>query len=153
MKTAKDLLDQKDVQPIYVSPDATIYEALLKMSANKIGAMLIEDENGVVGIYTERDLLNNSVREGFDPKTAKISDYMSTTLVKVPSDCTIYQMMDIFLGKRIRHLLVEDNGQFVGLLSTGDVVKASLMIKTQEVEKLNKIVNFEYYSNWQWKKK
>lgn len=153
MKTAKDLLNEKETQPIYVNPDATIHEALLKMSANKIGAMLIEDETGVIGIYTERDLLKNSAMEGFNPKSAIISDYMSKGLVKVPHNCSIYRMMDIFLGKRIRHLLVEENGEFVGLLSTGDVVKANLMEKSQEVEELNKIVNFDYYSNWQWKKK
>lgn len=153
MKTAKDLLNEKDIQPISVTPDATIHDALLKMSANNIGAMLIEDETGIIGIYTERDLLKNSAKEGFNPKNEKISDHMSSTLITVPHYCTIYNMMDIFLGKRIRHLLIEEEGQLIGLLSTGDVVKAALMDKTQELEKLNKIVSFEYYSNWQWKKK
>jgi len=153
MKTAKDLLNEKDIQPISVTPDSTIHSALLKMSANKIGAMLVEDETGIIGIYTERDLLKNSAKEDFDPKKAIISDYMTSNLIKVTHDTTIYKMMDIFLGKRIRHLLVEENDQIIGLLSTGDVVKADLMSKTQELENLNKIVSFEYYSNWQWKKK
>lgn len=153
MKTAIDLINQKGGQPIYVSPESTIHDALLKMSANNIGAMLVKDHTGIIGIYTERDLLKNSAQESFDPKKAIIKDFMSTNLISVPHDCSIYNMMDIFLGKRLRHLLVEHEGEYVGLLSTGDVVKANLVEKSQELEKLNKIVSFEYYSNWNWEKK
>lgn len=154
MKTAQDLLNEKEVCCVSVNVESSVHDALLKMSANNIGAMLVEDDAGtIIGIYTERDLLKNSATEGFDPNKAMIKDYMSKNLVKVTNDTSIYQMMDIFLGRRLRHLLVEKDGEFIGLLSTGDVVKANLMEKSQELQELNKIVSFDYYSNWQWKKK
>ncbi len=153
MKTAAELLQEKGNEIISISPESTIYDALQLMNKNKIGAMLVEDNGSIVGIWTERDLTRNMLNETFDIKKTKINEVMISDLIKVPHDCTTYKMMDIFLGKRLRHLLVEQEGKFIGLLSTGDVIKANLMDKSQELEELNKIVSFEYYSNWRWKKK
>ncbi len=153
MKTAEDLLNEKGGQVISVAPDSTVYDALSVMCDNNIGSILVKDGENMVGIWTERDLIKLTLEKNFNPKTAKISECMSVNLVKAPHDCSIYKMMDVFLGKRLRHLLIEKEGVFIGLLSIGDVVKANLVEKTQELENLNKIVSFEYYSNWQWKKK
>lgn len=153
MKTAEELLSEKGNEIYSVSPNATIYDALQLMTKNNIGAMLIEENGDIVGIWTERDLMRNMMKEDFDIKSTKINEVMVKDLIKVPHDCSTYKMMDIFLGKRLRHLIVEKEGKFIGLLSTGDVIKANLMSKTNELEELNKIVSFEYYSNWRWKKK
>lgn len=153
MKTAAELLQEKGNEIFSVPPDSTIYDALQLMNKNNIGAMLVEENGNIIGIWTERDLTRNMLRDGFDIRKTKIKDVMISDLIKVPHDCTTYKMMDIFLGKRLRHLLVEKEGKFIGLLSTGDVIKANLMAKSQELEELNKIVSFEYYSNWRWKKK
>ncbi|MCO6474672.1 MAG: CBS domain-containing protein [Melioribacteraceae bacterium] len=153
MKTAAELLQEKGNEIFSVPPDSTIYDALQLMNKNNIGAMLVEENGNIIGIWTERDLTRNMLRDGFDIRKTKIKDVMISDLIKVPHDCTTYKMMDIFLGKRLRHLLVEKEGKFIGLLSIGDVIKANLMAKSQELEELNKIVSFEYYSNWRWKKK
>lgn len=153
MKTAAELLQEKGNEIFSVPPDSTIYDALQLMNKNNIGAMLVEEDGNIIGIWTERDLTRNILRDGFDIRKTKIKDVMISDLIKVPHDCTTYKMMDIFLGKRLRHLLVEKEGKFIGLLSIGDVIKANLMAKSQELEELNKIVSFEYYSNWRWKKK
>ena len=58
--------------------------------------------------------------------------------------------MDKFLGLRLRHLPVEKEGEFIGLLSVGDVLKASLHEKTEELEKLNGMVSWDYYEEWRW---
>ena len=52
------------------------------------------------------------------------------------------------LGKRIRHLLIEDGGEFIGLISVGDVMKANLQQKAEEFADLNHKVSLEYYENW-----
>ncbi|MCF8240963.1 MAG: CBS domain-containing protein [Melioribacteraceae bacterium] len=154
LKTAKNLLDEKKSgQLIYVDPGSTIYDAVLKMDEKKIGAMLVKENDKIVGIYTERDLLKNSADPNFDIRSSKISEKMSTELIKVEADVTIYKMMDIFLGRRIRHLIVEKNGEFLGVLSQGDVVRANLNERTNEINELKELVSFEYYSNWHWDKK
>jgi signal-transduction protein with cAMP-binding, CBS, and nucleotidyltransferase domain len=56
--------------------------------------------------------------------------------------------MDKFLGLRLRHLLIDQEGKFIGLLSIGDVVRSALRQRTQELEELQQVANWEYYQEW-----
>ena len=122
------------------------------MIEKRIGAILIKESENCIGIWTERDLMRNTVSEGFDPKTAKISDYMTTGLISIAHDADALQLADQFLGRRLRHLLVERDGKFIGLLSAGDVIKAALQDRAQQVEEYSEIVHLEFYEKWRWKK-
>ncbi len=153
MLTAEDVLKQKGQDIISINPDATVAEALDIMLKNNIGAILVKDGEEYVGIWTERDLMRNVVTDGFYSKTSKIKDYMSTNLQAEPSTDSIYQLMDKCLGRKHRHLLIEKNGKIIGILSGGDISRAQLMEKSQELDELNKIANWDYYENWKWKKK
>jgi CBS domain-containing protein len=152
MKTAKDILNEKGNELICVDENATIFEALEIMAENKIGAILVKKEGKIAGIWTERDLTRNSLVDGFDVKGAKIKDYMVTNLKSVPAEDTAYQMMDHFLGLRLRHLLIVENEEYIGMLSAGDVMRAALNEKDKELKELNTILSWEYYENWQWRK-
>lgn len=151
MKTADDILKEKNRDMISVNADTSVIDAVKIMNENNIGAILIKKENEIIGIWTERDLLKNSLREGFNPATAVIGDYMNTGLQSAAHTSTIYQLMDKFLGRRLRHLLIEKDGRYIGLLSAGDVSKAQLADKTEELQKLNAMVGWEYYENWRWR--
>ena len=153
MITAEDILKEKGDEIISVAPDCTLHDALKVMLAKRIGAILVKQGESLVGIWTERDLMRNSVNEEFNPSKAKVEDFMSKGLMSAPYSDSIYSLMDKFLGKRLRHLLIEKNGKYIGCLSAGDVTKALLVEKTQELEKLNKLVNMDYYENWRWKNK
>jgi len=152
MKRAQDLIDHKGGSLITISSDATIQDAVKLMVAKKIGAILIEDDEKIVGIWTERDLLRNSLVDSFDPGKARIGDFMTKELITVDVSENIYRMMDKFLGLRLRHLPVEKDGKIVALLSAGDVIKAALYDKTKEFDELNEMVSWEYYENWRWSK-
>ncbi len=153
MKTAGDIVKEKGNELITVPADATVQDALKVMVAKKIGAVLVENDGDIVGIWTERDLLRNSILDDFDTRTAKITDYMTKKIVTADAGENIYRMMDKFLGLRFRHLPVEQNGKIIGLLSAGDVIKAALVAKTKEFDELNEMVSWEYYENWRWSKK
>ena len=153
MKTAVEILNEKGADMICVSPDTTIFDTLNKMLESKIGAILVKDGDKIVGIWTERDLMRNAVEPGFDPKTAKIGDYMTTDLLAAPYNATVYYLKDQFLGRRLRHLLIERDGEYIGILSTGDVIRASLYEKDQELRNLNAIVSWDYYEDWRWGRK
>ncbi len=150
MRTAEDIINAKKKAIISVPPDTTLQHALTVMLENRIGAMLVQNEDQIIGIWTERDLMSNTLVQGFDPRTALIKTYMTTQLVTAPHTDTIYLLLDKFLGRRLRHLLIEKNGKIIGLLSTGDVVRANLNEKTRELEELNAMVSWEYYENWGW---
>lgn len=155
MRTAEDILREKDKGKdiISVTVDTTIHEALKVMLENRIGSIVVRSEGRIVGIWTERDLMKNTVTPGFDPKTARIGDYMVSDVLSAKHTATLYQLLDIFLGRRLRHVLIEKNGEYVGILSTGDVVKADLLEKTEELRELSSMVNWQYYEDWRAPKK
>jgi len=152
-RTAEDIINEKGSEVVAVSPDTTIYDALKLMNEKKIGAMLIKDKGEICGIWTERDLMQDILLPDFDPKTAKIGDYMTKDLETVSYDTPVYQMADKLLGLRIRHLIIERDGKHIGLLSAGDIIRAGLQFRTEEWKELDRIVRLKYYDEWKWHKK
>lgn len=153
MKNAEDILKEKGSEIIYAAEDVTIFEALKIMTENGIGGILVKRDETIVGIWTERDLMRNTLTEGFDPKTARLGDYMVTDLRFASAKDSVYLLMDKFLGLRIRHLLIEKEGKFIGVLSPGDAIKTILHEKTRELMALNAEHCWEYYEDWQWRKR
>lgn len=86
--------------------------------------------------------------ENFDSKTELISNSMTRQLISANIDEQAIQLYDKFLGRRIRHLLIEEHGEYVGILSVGDVMRANLQQSTEEYRELNEMVSLEYYENW-----
>ena len=154
MKTAQDILNQKAMVSLFtVAPQVTVKKAIEKMVAKKVGAILVEEENRIIGIWTERDLLNNMTNPGFDPETDSVGDYMSSPLKKASHDTPLVVLEEMFLGLFIRHILVEKDNRYVGLLSIGDVIRTSLLEKDEKIKELNSIASWQYYEDWCWKKK
>jgi signal-transduction protein with cAMP-binding, CBS, and nucleotidyltransferase domain len=152
MISAEELLRSKQRELISIGPDATIAEALQVMTQNNVGSILIKDGNDILGIWTERDLLYNTVADGFDCASSRISDFMIRDLVFTPHTDTVYNLMDKILGRRHRRLLIEKDGEFIGLLTAGDVMKAFMQEKNRELLGLNQMVGWEYYEDWCWAK-
>jgi signal-transduction protein with cAMP-binding, CBS, and nucleotidyltransferase domain len=148
MRTAADILKNNVHDIASVPADTILFDALILMSKKKVGAMLVKTGEEYVGIWTERDLMRQVIQDGFDLKTAKIGDYMVTDLKYSDASETAYDMMDKFLGLRLRHLLIKEEGQVIGVLSIGDVIKATLREKKDEIESLNTLVSWEYYEEW-----
>ena len=127
MKTAEDIIKEKNGEMVCISSDRKIRDALRLMTANKIGAILVKKEDKIVGIWTERDLLHDIILPEFDPDVDLIGDYMTTPLHIITHNTPILKIKEMFLGLFIRHILVEKDGEFIGLLSIGDVLRASLI--------------------------
>lgn len=147
-RTARDVLKEKGGHMVTIPSDATVFQALTVMTQNKVGSIVIVDEEKIVGIWTERDLMFRVLEEGFDAKTARLRDNMSEHLITANVNDPVYKLYDKFLGRRIRHLLIEDAGEYIGLLSVGDVMKASLQEMHEDMAALNNMVSLEYYENW-----
>ncbi len=147
-RTAKDILSEKGGHLITISSGATVYQALTVMTQNRVGSIVILEEEKIVGIWTERDLMFQALEEGFDPRTARLRDHMSENIISADINEYAYQLYDKFLGRRIRHLLIKEDGEYIGLLSVGDVMKANLQEKSEQVSELNNMVSLEYYENW-----
>ena len=151
MKTANDMIQEKKSDLLCVPMGTTVMDALKKMNARKVGAILVTRADKPVGIWTERDLMRNMLDAQFDAQTALIEDHMTKDLIFAPHTDTVYNLMDKFLGLRVRHLLIEKDGETIGMVSGGDVMKASIQEKDQELKQLNTMVGWDYYENWCWR--
>ena len=119
MKFAGDLLEGKNADMIAAEADQTVLEALRIMVEKNIGAILVKQDDRIVGIWTEKDYVRNSLQAGFDPQTARIGDYMTTTLHKASYTTPIPKLQEMYLGLYTRYVMIEKEGQYVGLLSIG----------------------------------
>lgn len=129
--SAKDILKDKGGHMVAISSNASVYQALTLMTQNHVGSVVVTEDEKIIGIYTERDLMFHVLEEGFDPKSSRLKDHMSENLISANVEEQAYQLYDKFLGRRVRHLLIEENGDYIGLLSVGDVMKANLQQKTE----------------------
>lgn len=151
--TAEEIVLHKQEEILFVPPGTTVYDAV-KLILEKNGtAVLVREKEKVTGIWTERDLLRDVTLVDFDLKTAKIGDYMSSPVISAPHTDTVLQLIDKFLGLKVRHLMIEKGGECIGLLYVREVIRAALTERTREFEELDKMVSWEYYEDWKWKKK
>ena len=152
-KTAEDILNERGAELLTVGPNALVADAVGLMTENKVGCILIVEGGNFIGIWTDRDLLNNTLAEGFNIKTSQIRDYMTTKLIYAQHDDIIYHLIDKFLGLRVRHLLIQRDNKCIGMLSSGDVMRAALQQRTEELERMRDLVKLDYYDEWRWQTK
>jgi CBS domain-containing protein len=149
MKTAEDILNEKDKTIISADPEMSVRDAVQLMSEKHIGSVFVKEGSDYVGVYTERDLLRDSADTDFNADQALLRDRMTRNLLFVAHDTPILKLQDLILGKRVRHLLVKKDKKTIGLLSAGDIMKAHMNQMSKELES----VSWDYYENWCFKKK
>jgi len=148
-RTARDILREKGGHMLTISSEATVYEAVSLMNQNRVGAILVVNESKqIVGIWTERDLMRRVVEPGFHPQKDLVRTGMTSSLISAHVDATPNELYETFVGRRIRHLLIEEFGSYVGILSARDVMQATLQQSAEEYRDLNEMVSMEYYENW-----
>lgn len=153
MKTAEDIVREKSSDTVTVTGNQTIREAIDSMNKNRIGAILVNEGDDMVGIWTERDYLRNSSDPAFDVSASTVGEFMTSPLHFAPHDATLTQLEEMFLGLYVRHLPVEKDGEFIGMVSIGDVLRASLLDKDHQIKQLNKLAGWQFYENWGWDRK
>jgi CBS domain-containing protein len=123
----RDILQAKGSQVYSVGPDHTVQDAVAILMQHRVGGLLVLDaQNHVVGIITERDVLRECHRRADRLPQILVREAMSRdVIIGLPEDDIGYTM-GIMTHNRIRHLPVMDGGRVAGMISIGDVVKASL---------------------------
>jgi CBS domain-containing protein len=124
MGKVKHILQTKGNKIFAVEPSIMVYEAIEVMCEKNIGGLLIVEDNSLVGIFTERDYARKIILKGKSSKETPISDIMTTNLITVNSETSIEECMQVMVSCKIRHLPVVDDGDLVGLISIGDVVRS-----------------------------
>ncbi len=137
METVSELLAHKGGETVTVSADCTVYDAIKVMSERNIGAVLVvEREDTLIGILTERDYARKIVLAGRSSKTTAVSDIMTKNVVYVKPTHTVEEAMAVMTDHRCRHLPVLDDGHLTGLISIGDVVRSMIHEKDFVIDQL-----------------
>lgn len=106
-----------------VGPGHTLREAARKMTEKGVGAAIVIDEaEPGPRIISERDVLN-SLGQGQDPDTERVADHMSDTVLTAAPDWSLERAAVEMSRRYVRHLVVFDDGELVGVLSMRDIVR------------------------------
>ncbi|MCH7618289.1 MAG: CBS domain-containing protein [Candidatus Marinimicrobia bacterium] len=124
MKLVSELLRAKEREIWSVSPDSSVLEALNLMADKNVGALLVFEEEKLVGIFSERDYARKVILKGKASKDTTVKEIMSSKVLYVKPEQSVEECMALMTDKRIRHLPVLEEDQVVGVISIGDVVKA-----------------------------
>ena len=119
-----DVLGRKGSLVATVRPTTTINSALDKLAEHNIGALIVTDADGeIVGIVSERDIVRALPQRGPEVLDAEVSEIMTSPLVTANPHTDVVDAMRSMTDKRVRHLPVLDDGELVGIVSIGDIVK------------------------------
>lgn len=122
MATVKDLLDHKGNQVSSIQPQATVYEAATRMNDKKIGALVVIEEDRLVGMFTERDILLRVVAQKRDASQTTVGEVMTCEVACCRLHTTLDEARGVMKNRRIRHLpVVDEQDRLLGLISIGDL--------------------------------
>lgn len=140
MANVEKLLKIKGAQTWTIGPKASVYEALQEMSDKDAGALLVIEEGKLVGIFTERDYARKLILKGRFSKDTQVDELMTRDVLYVERHNSIEDCMVLMTNKRVRHLPVMDNGQLVGIVTIGDVVKHIIAAQESTIAQLENYI-------------
>lgn len=136
MRNVNQVLEEKGREVFTCTADAPVLEAIRQMAERSIGALLVMQGKRLVGIVSERDYARKVILMGRASADTAVHEIMSRDLVTVSPLDTTDHCMRLMTQRRIRHLPVIDQGELVGVLSIGDLVKAVIADQQLEIEQL-----------------
>ena len=142
-KSIAQVLKLKGSDVWSIGPEDKVYDALELMAEKGVGALVVIDEEKVVGIFTERDYARKVILEGRSSLKTAIQKVMSVDICCITPQTSVDEAMAIVTESRRRHLPVMEKEQLVGLASIGDLVKATLDEKDFEIKQLTKYIKGE----------
>jgi len=138
----KQILASKPVTGVEtITPDITIAEAAQILSSKRIGALVVSGDGKIMdGIVSERDIVRELARLGPACMSEKTGTIMTGTVIACTSDERADSVLQKMTEGRFRHMPVIDEGDMVGLISIGDVVKARLSELSMEKDALEGMI-------------
>jgi CBS domain-containing protein len=131
-----EILKDKGEAVFVIRPDFRLSDACAELDRRRVGALIICDEDKVVGVLSERDVVRAVATDGIAALDRPVSTYMSADVVFAAPAETVAILMERMTDRRIRHLPVLREGRLAGVISIGDVVKCQIAEATHEAESL-----------------
>jgi CBS domain-containing protein len=131
-----EILDEKGHDVARISGDASVRDAVKTMVDANIGALLVTEDDEIVGIFTERDYLRRMAVSDRRDEETPVRDVMTSPVMIVGPDTSVDETMALMTDRRIRHAPVVDDGELVGMISIGDLVKYQSKRQSFEIKYL-----------------
>jgi CBS domain-containing protein len=140
MTIVRHILDKKGQFVWTIRPDDTVFAAIEEMARKDVGALVVVENGDPIGIFTERHYARNVFLKGRSSPTTVVKDVMRTGFLYVTPDRTVEECMAIMTVERVRHLPVMDDGNLIGLISIGDLVKSIIEDREFVIDQLTNYI-------------
>jgi CBS domain-containing protein len=122
MSTVRDILVTKGLHVQSIGPRATVLDGALLMNEHKIGSLVVMDGGRVIGMFTERDILERVVVPRRDPGETTVAEVMTNEVICCRPHTLLDEARGVMKNRRIRHMpVLDDDDQLHGLISIGDL--------------------------------
>ena len=142
--TISAVLQGKGSQVFSVSPQTTVYEAIRVMAEKNVGALVVQDGERLVGVFSERDYTRRVALLGKSSQQTPVTEALSAPVVSVPADATVEECMRLMTSHRVRHLPVMEGQKLLGIVSIGDLVNWIISAQGQEIDQLRTFITGQY---------
>jgi len=133
---ARQLLSDKSYELYSVAPDTMVFDAIKLMAEAKVGALLVLEDEQLIGIVSERDYARKVILESRSSRETPVRDVMTNVVLTVTPEQSIDECLLLMSKHHIRHLPVSENGKPIGMLSVMDVVRNIILEKEQIIDQL-----------------
>ena len=134
--TISEILSHKGATTWSISPEATVFEAIQMMADKNIGALLVTENNKLVGIISERDYTRKVMLKGKASKTTAVKEILSSHVINVTPSHTVQDCLRLMTDHHFRHLPVLDGDQIAGIVSIGDLVNWIISAQQSAISQL-----------------
>ncbi|AVZ85737.1 CBS domain-containing protein [Acinetobacter sp. WCHA45] len=142
MTSVAQVIKNKAVQSIFtISPNATVLEAIKIMADKGVGALVVAEDEKVVGIFSERDYTRKIALMERTSESTLVSDIMTSKVISVGLNHTVEECLQLMTDRHLRHLPVLDQEKLVGFISIGDLVKAAMEDQRVLIEQLQQYIS------------
>jgi CBS domain-containing protein len=134
--TISEILSHKGSTAWSISPDATVFDAIQMMADKNVGALLVTENDHLVGILSERDYTRKVVIKGKSSRTTAVKEILSSNVLHVTPSHTVEECMRLMTDHHFRHLPVLEGDRIAGIVSIGDLVNWIISAQTSTISQL-----------------
>ena len=141
MANVSEILQEKGGDVIRIDGGATVFDAVKVMVEANVGALLVTDGTEIEGIFTERDYLRRIAVEGRRSRFTFVREVMSSPVIVFTPETTVDEGLATMTDRRIRHAPVVEEGELVGMISIGDLVKFITQRQSFQIQYLTEYIS------------
>ncbi|MAH62100.1 MAG: CBS domain-containing protein [SAR324 cluster bacterium] len=136
MLSVRQMLSEKGSAVVSITPDTSVFDALKVMNEKNIGAVLVMEDEELVGIFSERDYARKVILAGRSSKITEVKELMTCKVYCIDPSRTIQDVMELMNEHRFRHVPVMESKKVIGVLSSGDVMRGVVAEQKNTIESL-----------------